>query len=213
MFFVCFASMWKQSRRDLGYTVVVQWLINVLLFRSHGLQHARPPCPSPSHRACSNSCPLSQWCHPTISSSVIPFSPFLQSFPASGSFLINQFITTGGPSNGASISASELPKKYSGLISFRIDCFDLLAFIQRNSRKVSPLLLFPSQQVTKKILFTDFLSLYMFHESVFYLKMWKSKFSDSSSWINTGLNKGISTEWMVQISMCTYKFCQSLNLT
>ena len=102
--------MWKQSRRDLGYTVVVQWLSHVLLFWLYGLQHARPPCPSPSHRACSNSCPLSQWYHPTISSSVIPFCPFLQSFPASGSFPINQFVTTGGQSNGASISASELPK-------------------------------------------------------------------------------------------------------
>ena len=102
--------MWKQSRRDLGYTVVVQWLSHVLLFWLHGLQHARPPCPSPSHRACSNSCPLSQWYHPTISSSVIPVCPFLQSFPASGSFPINQFVTTGGQSNGASISASELPK-------------------------------------------------------------------------------------------------------
>ena len=109
MFFVCFASMWKQSRRDLGYTVVVQWLSHVLLFRSHGLQHARPPCPSPSHRACSNSCPLSQWCHPTISSSVIPFSPFLQSFPASGSFPISQFFALGGQSIGVSASASVLP--------------------------------------------------------------------------------------------------------
>ena len=53
----------------------------------HGLQHARPPCPSPYFRACSNSCPLSWWCHPTISSSVIPFFTCLQSFPASGSFL------------------------------------------------------------------------------------------------------------------------------
>ena len=58
--------------------------------RPHGLQHARPPCPSPIPRACSNSCPLSQWCHPTISSSVIPFS-HLQSFPASRSFQISLF--------------------------------------------------------------------------------------------------------------------------
>ena len=52
----------------------------------NGLQHARIPCPSPTHRACSNQCPLSRWCHPTISSSVVPFSPCLQPFPASGSF-------------------------------------------------------------------------------------------------------------------------------
>ena len=61
--------------------------------RPHGLQHARLPWPSPSPGACSNSCPLSQWCHPTISSSVIPFSFCLQSFPASGSFLISQLFT------------------------------------------------------------------------------------------------------------------------
>ena len=62
----------------------------------HGLQHTRLPCPSPSPRACSNSCPLSQWCHPTISSSVIPFSSHLQSFPASGSFLMSRLFASGG---------------------------------------------------------------------------------------------------------------------
>ena len=75
----------------------------------HGLQHARPPCPSPTPGACSNSCPLSHWCHPTISSSVVPFSSFLQSLPASGSFLMSQFFTTGGQSIGASASTSVLP--------------------------------------------------------------------------------------------------------
>ena len=62
--------------------------------RPHGLQHARPPCPSPAPRVYSNSCPLSWWCHPTISSSVIPFSSHLQSFPASGSFQMSQFFTS-----------------------------------------------------------------------------------------------------------------------
>ena len=71
----------------------------------HGLQHARLPCPSP--RACWNSCSLSQWCHPTISSSVIPFSSCLQSFPALGSFLMSQFFTSGGQSIG--VLASILP--------------------------------------------------------------------------------------------------------
>ena len=74
----------------------------------HGLQHARPPCPSPSPGACSNSCPLSQWCHPAISSSVIPFSSCLQSFPASGSFLTSWLFTSGGQSIGASALASVL---------------------------------------------------------------------------------------------------------
>ena len=74
-----------------------------------GLQHARLPCPSPSPGICSNSCPSSRWCHPTISSSVVLFSSCLQSFPASGSFLISQFFSSGGQSIGVSASASVLP--------------------------------------------------------------------------------------------------------
>ena len=74
----------------------------------HELQHARVPCPSPTPRAGSNSCSSSWWCHPTISSSVIPFS-CLQSSPASGSFLMSQFFTSGGQSIGTSVSASVLP--------------------------------------------------------------------------------------------------------
>ena len=70
----------------------------------HGWQHARLPCPSPSPRACSNSCRLSQWCHPTISSSVVPFSFCLRSFPASGSFLMSRLFASGGQSIGASAS-------------------------------------------------------------------------------------------------------------
>ena len=68
----------------------------------HGLQHTSLPCPSPSPRTCSNSCPLSLWCHPAISSSVIPFSSSHQSFPASGSFPVSQFFTSRGQSIGAS---------------------------------------------------------------------------------------------------------------
>ena len=75
----------------------------------HGPQHARPPCPSPTPRVYSNSCPLSRWYHPTISSSVIPFSSCLQSFPASGSFTVSQFFTSGGQCIGVSASASVLP--------------------------------------------------------------------------------------------------------
>ena len=74
-----------------------------------GLQHAMLPCPSPTPRACSNSYPLSQWCHKTISYSVIPFSSCLQSFPASQSFPVSQFLSSGGQSIGVSTSASVLP--------------------------------------------------------------------------------------------------------
>ena len=70
--------------------------------RPHGLQHARLPCSSPTPRACSNSCPLRQWCHLTISSSVIPFSSRLQSFPASESFKISRFLTSGDQGTGVS---------------------------------------------------------------------------------------------------------------
>ena len=81
---------------------------------SHGLQHARLPCPLPTPRAYSNWCPSSQWCHPTISSSVIPFSSGLQSFPASGSFPMNQFFTSGDQWIGVSAAASVLPMNIQG---------------------------------------------------------------------------------------------------
>ena len=75
----------------------------------HGLQHARSPCLSPTPGVYPNLCPLSQWCHPTISSSVVPFSSRLQSFPASGSFRMSQFFTSDGQSIGVSASASVFP--------------------------------------------------------------------------------------------------------
>ena len=111
---------------------------------SHGLQHARPTCPSPTLGAYLNSCPSSQWCHPTFSSSFIPFSSCLQSFPASGSFPISQFFASGGQRIGASASASVLPVNIQGWFSFRIDWFDLLAvqeilksLLQHHSSKAS----------------------------------------------------------------------------
>ena len=94
----------------------------------HGLQHSRLPCPSPTPGTCSNSCPSSRWCHPTISSSIIPFFSCLQSFPASGCLPMCQFFTSGGKSGGVSASALVCPSnEYSGLISFRMDWLDLLA--------------------------------------------------------------------------------------
>ena len=77
--------------------------------RLHGLQNARSPCASPTPGVYSNSCPLSQWCHPTILSSVIPFFSHLQSFPASGSFQMSQLFPSGGQSTGVSVSTSVLP--------------------------------------------------------------------------------------------------------
>ena len=113
--------------------------------RPHGLQHTRPPCPSLSPGACSNSCPLSQWCHPTISSSVvIPFSFCLQSCPASGFFSNESGLCIRWPkywSFSFSISPSN---EHSGLISFRMDWLDLPAvqgtlksLLQHHSSKAS----------------------------------------------------------------------------
>ena len=94
-----------------GRSLLVQCNCSVMSdsLRPHGLQHARLHCPSSTPRACSNLSPLSPWCHPTISSSVIPFSSCLQSFPALGSFLRSQFFPSGGQSIWASASTSVLP--------------------------------------------------------------------------------------------------------
>ena len=89
---------------------VVQLISCVQLFVTASTQHARLPCPTPFPRACSNSCPLTWWCHPTISSSVIPFSFWLQSFPVSWSFLMSQIFTSGGQNIGISASVSVLPR-------------------------------------------------------------------------------------------------------
>ena len=93
------------------YWLSVQFNCSVVSdsLQPHRLQHARPPCLSPTLRVYSNSCALSQWCHPTISSSVIPFSSYLQPFPASGSFHMSQLFTSGVQSTGVSASASLLP--------------------------------------------------------------------------------------------------------
>ena len=89
---------------------------------SCGLQHTRCPCPSPTLRVYSNLCPLSQWCHPTISSSVIPFSSCLQSCPASGSFPMNWFFASRGQSTRASASASVLPLNIQDWFSLGLTC-------------------------------------------------------------------------------------------
>ena len=112
--------------------------------RPHGPQHARPPCPSPTPKVYPNSCPPSQWCHPTISSSVVPFSSWLQSFPPSGSFQMKSVLHIRWPkywSFSFSISPSN---EHLGLISFRMDWSDLVAvqgtlesFLQHHSSKAS----------------------------------------------------------------------------
>ena len=109
----------------------------------HELQHTRPPCSSPALGAYSNSCPSSQWCHPTISFSVVPFSSHLQSFPASESFQMSQFFASVGQTWGFSFSIRP-SNEYSGLISFRMDWLGFLAvqgtfksLLQHHSPKAS----------------------------------------------------------------------------
>ena len=96
-------KLWPTSVSQFSRSVMSDSL------RPHGLQHARPPCPSPTSGVYSNACPLSWWCHPTISSSVVSFSSHPQSFPASGSFLMSQLFASGGQSAGVSASTSVLP--------------------------------------------------------------------------------------------------------
>ena len=120
-----FATLWTVACQvPLSQTRILEWVampsskgssysvqfssVTQFSLKHRGLQHGRPPCPSPTPRVYSNSCPLSQWCHPTISSSVIPLSSHLQSFPASVSFQMSQLFTSGGQSTGVSASTSVL---------------------------------------------------------------------------------------------------------
>ena len=103
IYFLSNLFYWSTEQFQFSHSVVSDSL------QPHGLQHTRPPYLSPTPGACSNSCPLSRWCHPNISSSVIPFSSHIQSFPASGSFPNNQLFALGDQSIGVSASASVLP--------------------------------------------------------------------------------------------------------
>ena len=147
--------LFSKSDDQIGGIVLAEYSCSVQMshsvlsdsLRPHGLQHARPLCPSWTPGVYSNSCPLSQWCHPTISSSVIPFSSYLQSFPASGSLQISQLFASGGQSIGSFSFNISPSNEYSGLISFRMDWFDLLtvqgtlkSLFQHHTSKASILL-------------------------------------------------------------------------
>ena len=99
----------NSSKQTGGSSVQFSHSVVSNSLRPHGLQHTRPPCPSPTPGVYSNSCPLSWWYHPNISSSVVPFSSCLQSFPASACFSMSQFFPSGGPNIGVSASTSVLP--------------------------------------------------------------------------------------------------------
>ena len=118
----------SSSLRIYGFSIQFSSVAqSCITLRPHELKHARPPCPSPTSGVHPNSCPLSQWCHPAISSSVVPFSSCPQSLPASESFPVSQLFTWGGQSIGVSALASVLPKntldwspsEWTGWISFQ----------------------------------------------------------------------------------------------
>ena len=148
-----FGAMWETWVRTLGWedplekgkathSSILAWTIKTLhwvmsdSFWTHGLQHARPPCPSPTPKLYSNSCPLSRWCHPTISSSIAPFSSCLQSFPESGSFPISQFFASDGQSTGVSASASVLPVNIQD--RFPWGWTGWISLLSRDSQESSP---------------------------------------------------------------------------
>ena len=122
-----FATLWTVACQvPLSQTRILEWVampsskgssysvqfssVTQFSLKHRGLQHGRPPCPSPTPRVYSNSCPLSQWCHPTISFPVVPFFSCLQSFPVSGSFQMGQLFASGGQCIGVSASTLVLPK-------------------------------------------------------------------------------------------------------
>ena len=126
--------------------IVIQFSRSVVSdsLRPHGLQHTRPPCPSPTPRVYSDSCASSWWCHATISSSVIFFSSCLQPSPASGSFLISQFFTSGGQNIRVSASAPILPMNIQDWFPFR-----LTGLISLSSKGLKSLLQHHSSKVQK----------------------------------------------------------------
>ena len=112
----------------------VQSLSCVWLFATPRLQHTRLPCPSTTSGVYSNSCPLSQWCQPTFSSSVVPFSSHLQSYPVSGSFQMSQFFTSSGQTTGVSASASVLPMTIQD--SFPLGWTSLISLLSKELSRV-----------------------------------------------------------------------------
>ena len=162
------------EQRTWIIVVVVPSHSRVLLFSTPWSTARRLPCPSLSPGACSNSCPLSQWCHPTISSSVVPFSSCLQSFPASGSFPMNPLFAAGGQSIGASASASVLPKNIQGW--FPLGFTSLISLLSKGLSRV-----FSSTTVRKHQFFGTQPTLWSNSQNLDTLVKWKNRLSYSIS--------------------------------
>ena len=143
----------------------------------HGLQHARLPCPSPTPKVCSTSCPSSRWCHPTVLSSAAPFSSYLQSFPASGSFLMSQFFASGGQSIGVSASASVLPVNIQDWYPWKLTG---LIFSQSNGLSS----IFSNTTVQKHQFFSTPLFFFFFNGLTIKkcIKKWRHHFSDKGQY-------------------------------
>ena len=137
-------SVVEQSDSVIHISVQLSHSVVSDSLKHYGLQHTRPPCPSPTPQVYSNSCPLSRWCHPTISSSVVPFSSRLQSFPASGVFFSESVLRIKWPKYWSFSFTISPSNEHSGLISFRMNWLDLLAvqgtlksLLQHHSSKAS----------------------------------------------------------------------------
>ena len=166
---------------------------------SQGLQHTRLPCLSLSPEVCSNSCPLTQWCHPTISSSVVPFS-CLQSFPESGSFPKNWLFTSGGQDTGASALASVLSMNIQGL--FPLGLTGLIFLLSKGLSKV-----FSSTTVWKHQFIFIFMTSFKTFETYLLIHKWKWNCSvvsdlcnsiDCSPWNSLGQNTGVDSFTLLQ---------------
>ena len=136
------AAFFSKTHLDSGHYFSLVWCSHSVVSDSlwpNGLQHTRPPCPSPTPGAYSKSCPSSQWFHPTISSSVITFSSRLQSFPASRSFSVSQLFASGGLCIGVSASASVLPMNIQDWFPLGLTGWTLKSLLQHHSSKASVL--------------------------------------------------------------------------
>ena len=125
-----FSILALRTPRTVGTSVQFSHSVVSNSLQPHRLQHARLPCPSPNPGVYPYSCPLSQWCHPTISSSVVCFSSCLKSFPASRSFQMSQLFASRGQSIGSFSFNISPTNEHSGLISFMMECLDLLAVLK-----------------------------------------------------------------------------------
>ena len=139
---LCCTLKWMQHRKSTISSVAQ----SCLTLQPHGLQHSRPPCPSPTPGVPPNPCPSSWWCHPAISSSVIPFSSCPQSLPASRSFPLSQLFAWGGQSTGVSASASVLPTNIQDW--FPLEWTGLISLLSKGLSKSSPA---PQFKCTKRI--------------------------------------------------------------